>query len=80
MALYGGVSPELAAFTSGVSIAWGNAAGLTGRFSMLAEHARYAVARICIPTGWLRWWRLFVGHWVPKRKPGRPATEAVDSA
>jgi hypothetical protein len=46
----------------------------------VSTHARYAVARICIPAGWLRWWRLFVEQWVPKRKPGRPVTEAVDSA
>jgi hypothetical protein len=46
----------------------------------LSTHARYEVARICVPAGWLRWWRLFVDQWVPKRKPGRPAVEAVDSA
>jgi Transposase DDE domain group 1 len=46
----------------------------------LSQHARYAVARICIPAGWLRWWRLFVDQWVPKRKPGRPMMEVVDSA
>jgi hypothetical protein len=46
----------------------------------VSTHARYEVARICVPAGWLRWWRLFVDQWVPKRKPGRPATEAVDSA
>jgi hypothetical protein len=45
----------------------------------LSQHARYAVARICIPAGWLRWWRLFVDQWVPKRKPGRPLMEVVDS-
>jgi hypothetical protein len=45
-----------------------------------STHARYDVARICIPAGWLRWRRLFVEQWVPKRKPGRPVTEAVDSA
>lgn len=42
-------------------------------------HARYRVARICIPAGWLWWWRLFVTQWVPKRKPGRPLLEVVDS-
>ena len=42
--------------------------------------SRYDVARICIPAGWLRWWRLFVDRWVPKRKGGRPVVEAVDSA
>ena len=46
----------------------------------VSTHARYEVARICIPAGWLRWWRLFVDQWVPKRKPGRPVTETVDSA
>ena len=46
----------------------------------VSTHARYDVARICIPAGWLRWWRLFVDRWVPKRKGGRPVVEAVDSA
>jgi hypothetical protein len=46
----------------------------------VSRHARYEVARICIPAGWLRWWRLFVDQWVPKRKPGHPVTEEVDSA
>jgi len=46
----------------------------------VSTHARYDVARICIPAGWLRWWRLFVDQWVPKRKAGRPVMEAVDSA
>lgn len=45
----------------------------------VSRHARYEVARICIPAGWLRWWRLFVDQWVPKRKPGRPTVEEVDS-
>lgn len=46
----------------------------------VSRHARYAVARICIPAGWLRWWRLFVDRWVPKRKAGHPVMELVDSA
>jgi len=45
----------------------------------VSRHARYEVAHICIPTGWLRWWRLFVDKWVPKRKAGRPVLEEVDS-
>jgi hypothetical protein len=45
----------------------------------VSTHARYEVARICVPAGWLRWWRLFVDQWVPKRKPGRPPIETVDS-
>ena len=44
-----------------------------------SAHARYEVARICIPAGWMRWWRLFVDQWVPKRKTGRPVAEEVDS-
>jgi hypothetical protein len=46
----------------------------------VSPHARYEVARLCVPAGWLRWWRFFVDQWVPKRKPGRPASEVVDSA
>jgi hypothetical protein len=46
----------------------------------VSAHARYEVARICIPAGWLRWWRLFVDQWIPKRKSGRPVVEVVDSA
>ena len=38
-----------------------------------------ALHRLCIPAGWLRWWRHFVPAWVPKRKPGRPVLEVVDS-
>jgi hypothetical protein len=45
----------------------------------VSSHARYDMARICIPAGWLRWWRLFVDKWVPKRKAGRPVLEEVDS-
>lgn len=45
----------------------------------VSRHARYAVAEICVATGWLRWWRLFVDQWLPKRKPGRPVVEVVDS-
>jgi hypothetical protein len=46
----------------------------------VSTHARYDVARLCIPAGWMRWWRLFVDQWVPKRKSGRPVVELVDSA
>jgi hypothetical protein len=45
----------------------------------VSRHARYEVAHICIPAGWLRWWRLFLGQWVPKRKAGRPVLEVVDT-
>jgi Transposase DDE domain group 1 len=46
----------------------------------VSNHARYQVARICVPAGWLRWWRLFVDRWLPRRKPGHPIVETVDSA
>jgi hypothetical protein len=46
----------------------------------VSTHAPYNVARICVPAGWLRWWRLFVDQWVPRRKPGWPLIEEVDSA
>lgn len=41
----------------------------------VSRHARYQTARVCIPAGWLRWWRLFVAEWVPKRKPGQPTKD-----
>jgi hypothetical protein len=45
----------------------------------VSRHARYTVAHICVPTGWMRWWRLFMDQWLPKRKAGRPVLEVVDS-
>jgi hypothetical protein len=44
----------------------------------VSTHARYTVAHICVPTGWMRWWRLFLDQWLPKRKAGRPVMEVVD--
>lgn len=46
----------------------------------VSTHARYTVAHICVPAGWMRWWRLFLDQWLPKRKAGRPVMEVVDSA
>jgi hypothetical protein len=45
----------------------------------VSRHARYEVAHIGVPAGWLRWWRLFVDKWLPRRKAGRPVVEVVDS-
>jgi hypothetical protein len=45
----------------------------------VSTHARYTVAHICVPTGWMRWWRLFLDKWLPKRKAGRPVLQVVDS-
>ncbi len=44
----------------------------------VSRHARYERAWICVPAQWLRWWRLYVQTWLPKRQAGRPAREAVD--
>ncbi len=44
-----------------------------------AGGTRYRVAKVCVGAGWLRWWRLFVGRFVPKRKVGRAVVEVVDS-
>ena len=41
----------------------------------VSYHARYRTATVCVPAGWLRWWRLFMDQFVPKRKPGRPAKD-----
>lgn len=46
----------------------------------LSTHARYVIAHICVPTGWMRWWRLFLDKWLPKRTPGHPRVEVVDTA
>ena len=45
----------------------------------VSHHARYQRAKVCIPAGWMKWWRLYFQNWVPKRKPGRPSPEQVDS-
>ena len=45
----------------------------------VSRHARYERAKICIPAGWMKWWRLYFQNWVPKRKGGRPSSEEVDS-
>ena len=46
---------------------------------VVSRHARYLRARVCVPAGWLRWWRLYFARWVPKRGIGRPMFERVDS-
>lgn len=33
-------------------------------------HARYRRATICVPAGWMRWWRLFLQDHGPKRTHG----------
>lgn len=39
-------------------------------------HANRRVLRLCVPAGWMRWWRLFLDAFVPKRKRGERAEEA----
>jgi hypothetical protein len=46
----------------------------------VSRHARYHRAKIGVPAGWLRWWRLYFERWIPKRRIGRPLFEAVDMA
>jgi hypothetical protein len=36
----------------------------------VSMHARYRRATICIPAGWMRWWRLFLQDHGPKRTHG----------
>lgn len=40
-----------------------------------SRHAHRTCARIFVPKGALRWWRLFLADHYPKRRPGRPAKE-----
>jgi hypothetical protein len=46
----------------------------------VSRHARYHRAKIGVPAGWLRWWRLYFERWIPKRRIGRPLFEEVDRA
>lgn len=39
-------------------------------------HANRRKLRICIPAGMLRWWRLFLARFVPRRKRGEGLDEA----
>lgn len=41
-------------------------------------HANRRVLRLCVPAGWLRWWRLFLDQFVPPRKPGEKTAEERD--
>lgn len=36
----------------------------------VSMHARYRCATICVPAGWVRWWRLFLHDHGPKRTHG----------
>lgn len=36
----------------------------------VSMHARYRRATICVPAGWMRWWRLFLQEHGPKRTHG----------
>jgi hypothetical protein len=45
----------------------------------VSRHARFVTATICIAAGWMKWFRAFVEQWLPKRKPGRPSQEELES-
>ncbi len=38
-------------------------------------HANRRVLKLCIPAGWLKWWRLFLAKFVPRRKRGEGLLE-----
>jgi hypothetical protein len=42
----------------------------------LVCHANRRKLRICLPAGMLRWWRLFLARFVPRRKRGEGTDEA----
>ena len=44
----------------------------------LSSHAHRKRARIFVPKAALRWWRLFLEDYYPKRKPGRPPRTDVE--
>lgn len=41
----------------------------------LVCHANRRKLRICLPAGMMRWWRLFLATWVPRRKRGEGTDE-----
>ena len=41
------------------------------------NHANRLRLKVCVPAGLLRWWRLFVENWIPKRKRGERPVEDV---
>jgi hypothetical protein len=38
-------------------------------------HANRRKLRICLPAGMMRWWRLFLARFVPRRKRGEGTSE-----
>lgn len=42
----------------------------------VVSHANRRRLKICVPAGWLRWWRLFLSRFVPRRKRGEGTDEA----
>lgn len=45
----------------------------------VSKHARFVTATVCIAAGWMKWWRVFLEKWVPKRKPGRPTLKTSNA-
>ncbi len=43
------------------------------------NHANRLKLKVCVPAGLLRWWRLFVENFIPKRKPGERPVEDTAS-
>ena len=42
----------------------------------VVAHANRRVLKISIPAGWLKWWRLFLARFVPRRKRGESIDES----
>ncbi len=47
--------------------------------AMQVLHANRRTLKLCIPAGWLAWWRLFLEKFVPKRKRGETTEESYSS-
>lgn len=45
----------------------------------ISRHARYVRAWICVPAGWMRWFRLFRDEWIPKRPWGGARVKVTSS-
>ena len=41
----------------------------------VVSHANRHRLKICLPAGWMRWWRLFLMSFVPRRKRGEGTEE-----
>jgi hypothetical protein len=45
----------------------------------VVAHANRQVLKLCIPAGWLKWWRLFMTRFIPRRKRGESTIETYQT-